>query len=682
MASDEWLVEVYGKGERGKMERAKVSLRISTYLWLDERRREELLGLLKRYGDTIEEVAFFSAFTHSLLPLAVIEERAGILGEVIPRFKALGLSVGINHLATLGHMDENLPHSLNEPWQRLMDIEGRTNLACYCPADPDVQRYLGACYTALAKARPDFIWIDDDVRLIGHGPVRFACFCDRCLARFDEESGKRWSRESLRAAFNGGSIEERLALRKQWLAHNRALVTELLAGIRAAVDSIDSSIVLGLMTGDRFYEGSAFEEYARALAGPRGIKVMWRPGGGFYADATPLDMLDKAHAMGRQVALLPADVTDVQSEIESFPYQRLRKSATITATEGAAYIGAGCTGGALNVMGISPDPFEEYLPLFDKVREFREFYDRAVAAFGRSPCEGMWAAVNRDYFAGMNLEGEWLRGHDFTAVNSIRELCEIGLPVAYSEEGARVAVLAASACRALSQEELLRILSGGVILDGQALAALNGLGLSALTGFEVAGTKEADTIEVFTEDALNGRFAGWQRDCRPSFWPETACVFEPVGPDCRMLSYLTDFAGGHGAATSGVFENERGGRVAVFGYYPWRLLQSLAKTSQLKSVCRWLSRDRLPAYVESYEKVALWCRRDAQGHPALLLINVSFDAVARLTLNVRDVSNAMLLTRTDCATETLVPRAQDGAYASFGIQGLRPWEVALLAQAG
>ena len=53
--------------------------------------------------------------------------------------------------------------------------------------------------------------------------------------------------------------------------------------------------------------------------------------------------------MGRQVSALPDWVVTIQSEIENFPYHRLKKSAHITALEAASHIAAGCTGAAFNV---------------------------------------------------------------------------------------------------------------------------------------------------------------------------------------------------------------------------------------------------------------------------------------------------------------------------------------------
>lgn len=91
--------------------RATLALRVSTLLWTDEARRGELLALLEKRRDTIAEVAFFTSFTHPPLPYPRLAHLAGQLHHIMPQFRAMGLRVGINHLSTLGHLDENLANS-------------------------------------------------------------------------------------------------------------------------------------------------------------------------------------------------------------------------------------------------------------------------------------------------------------------------------------------------------------------------------------------------------------------------------------------------------------------------------------------------------------------------------------------------------------------------------------------
>ena len=667
--------------------KATISLRVGTPIWDTPARLDELMTLLDNYRDTIDEVAFFTGFTHPPLPLNVLQQRAVTMGNFIPRFKALGLRVGINHLATIGHLDENLEHSLNEPWQHLVDASGAVSPSCYCASDPRHQAYVREVYIAFAKAGPEFIWIDDDIRMESHQQsIRFACFCDLCMARFSAQVGATWTREALVAAFNTGTADERYALRSQWLEHNRQYIDTLFTQIRSAVDEVNPAIKLGYMVGEIPYSGWGSDRHAHVLAGPNNVEVKWRPGGGFYADNAPFDLLAKAHTIGRITASLPDAVIDVQSEHENFPYQPLAKSNMIFAAEIGAYIGAGCTGTALNLMGITPDPFDEYVPRFEAVRKRRGFFDRAVKTIGRSPTTGISVPFKRDHFAALKTDGDWFAATSWGADMAIvQELSTIGLPIGYPRSGGTgedasspVVILRADTVREFTDDELRGMLSGGALLDGPALQALNARGMGDLTGFTVCGSKDRDTIEQLSHDALNGRFGGWHRDCRPSFWPEPAWLLEPTHANSRVLAELIDFTPRSHGPVSGIFENALGGRVAIQGYYPYASLQSLAKCTQTKTVARWLSKDTLPAYISSFHKAALWCRRDDIGHTIVMLLNTSLDTVDNLTLRMRGVPELLQDIRDNNSEGVVNPAGSDGAYTEYRIGKLAPWEMALI----
>ncbi|HEY3415475.1 MAG TPA: hypothetical protein VGM23_01210 [Armatimonadota bacterium] len=662
------------------MSQAKFSLRVSTFQWTDPTSCDDIYALVRDYRGLLDEVAFFTGFTHAPLTVSTIRERAAILTELIPRFKALGLSVGINHLATLGHLDENLDNSLNEPWQHLVDCSGAVSKSCYCPADPRVKAYTADSYIAWAQAGPDFLWIDDDVRLEGHPPaINVACFCDRCLANFSAEHGSAWTREELVAAFGAGTLAERMALRQAWLTHNRGTLTTLLKEIRAAVDTINPALPLGLMTCELLYSGYGFADWAEALAGPRKVPVMWRPGGGFYTDVSPGGMLEKAQQIGRQIAYLPSQVTDIQSEIESFPYQRLKKSATVTGMETALYLAAGCTGAALNICGTVRDPVEEYRPLFDKTQELQAFSDEAVATFGRGRSLGLWPAMNGNYLATRNADSAWFGPGRWPSVGLAAELAEIGLPLAYTREGAAATILIGDSCLAFSREELLDILAGGVLMDGMALKRLHALGLGAYTGFAVTSTREDDTVELLTDDPLNGPYIGRHRDARQSFkwWAETAYLLEPLTAQSRIISSGVDFIDRPLGPLAGIFENSLGGRVAINGFFPWTYLMSQAKSAQMKALARWISRDTLPTLVDSYQRISLWCRQDADDRPALFLVNATLDVAENVRLLVRTTCGRLDLFHADELITCLPPEGTDGDYTIFEIDRLEPWEMAI-----
>ncbi len=667
---------------REKIAKAIISLRVSIYDWSNPVPLNELLDYLQKHPGTVDEVALFTIISGSPLPLVQLRKHARMLADVLPQFKALGIRAGINHLATVGHYDENLSHSLNEPWQHLVDISGVVSKGCYCATDLHVQEYVRQSYIALAEAKPDFIWFDDDLRLEPHGGiVQYPCFCDGCLAVFSQETGRTWTRETLREAFRGGSLEERLGLRRQLLEHNRQYATRLLKIMRAAVDTVNPDLTLGFMTVEGSYSAYGMTEWTDALEGNRGLPVKCRPGGGYYEDRVPVEVLAKAHWTGRQVALLPSKVTDIQYEHENFPYQTLRKSRTMMKDEIAMAIAIGCTGSAFNIMGLTPDPIGEYLPILDDARANRRFYDRAAATFGRSQNLGFWPGFTRDHSAALNPREDWFKtplwGVDFA---QFTELAEIGLPMAYSPEGAALTVLSKTSVLDLPRQDLLKVLSGGVMLDGPALAELHGLGLGEYAGFTVTGKKELDMFEAFTGDEMNGRFAGWERDCHPSFFPDPACLLQPM-PGARILAEVVDFEGVNFGPCAGVYENSLGGRVAVMGYYAWVMMQTLAKTEQMKTLFRWLSRDKLPAYIASYARVALWCRTDATGKLAFMMVNTMLDDFDNLALHALTGGERLALVHMDGSEEPLAAAGQDGPYSRYIIPQLKAWDMALVTSA-
>lgn len=646
------------------------SFRIGTSYWLTDDRFDELLTYFRRFPGMSGELAFFTSETHPPLPLEVMEQRAERLAVLMPRVRRLGMKAGINVLATIGHHEENLPNSLQAPWQRVMDIDGNVCPGSYCPAQPQLLDYARRVYTAMARAAPDFIWLDDDIRLAGHGRLRLTCFCDRCLENFRNESGRGFTRSTLADAFNGGPLEERLAWRRRWLEHNRNTLDHLFREIEQAVHAVKPGLELGFMTGDRFWEGYGFARWARTLSGPGNAPVRWRPGGGFYSDEKLIDLVDKANALGRQASVLPPEITVIQSEIENFPYQRLRKAATTTVVEAAADIAAGTTGTAFNVLNMRPDPLDEYLPLARRIAAARPFHHLLQQTFQRSKTEGLWPAWNTNLQIAINPAGDWL-GDGRMPLGEPYTLGEIGIPIAYDPAGRSATALSRTAPFAFTRKELEEIFRGGVLMDGDAWQAMHQLGLVGWTGVRAATGFDVDSIEELDAHPINGLFAGWSRDCRQSFWKERAWALEPATSQTAVLAHLHNYGHRRLGPCMTAFENELGGRVIIQGYYPWSQIYSLAKSSQLKSAVGWLSRGSLPAVVESYNKLILWYRNHS-----LAVLSASLDPAEDVVIRVKSAAGRWRLRDLDGAGQTLT--AEGGR---LRLPKLAPWSISLLTRA-
>ena len=659
-----------------KIEKAFISFRIGVPLWSSEKRYTEVLDLFGKYRGVTDEITFFTSATHPPLPLNTFRERATLLKVRMEEARKRGYKAGINILSTIGHHNENLDNSLNETYTRMTNIDGQICNGSFCPNDDGMREYVKNIYQLTAQANPDYIWVDDDVRF-GHMPIGLGCFCDNCLSIFEKESGVKYSRESLKKGLNEGAVDSKLKIREAWLQHNRNTISKLFVLIEKTVHDIAPAMPLGFMTGDRFYEGYDFDNWAKILAGPNHAPVMWRPGGGYYNDNTTSELVGKSHDVGRQVSTLPPEVLSIQSEIENFPYQRLKKAANIVALEACSHIAAGCTGAAFNVLSFYDEPLDEYEPLLAKLKETRPFFDLMAKSLGRSEIAGVQTFWNKSsYVTGKPEEGNWLSsGNPLVS----HDLYNIGLPTTYSNKSAKVTILGKDNVLVLSKEEIKTLLSGGIYMDADALQQLNQMGFGALTGFEVTGSENVDRIEKFTSHPLNGEFANCQRDNRQSFWKSPAYSLRKTDEKALPLSSLIDYSGKDvSGCTSGTFENKLGGRICVAGYYPCTFMENKSKSSQMKSVFRWLSKETLPGYIASFHKINLWVREPQNGKIALAFTNSYFDPAKNVTLMLRTENKTISVYDMACNETVIKSSGTDGAYQKFVIPEVGAWTMKLV----
>lgn len=653
--------------------KASISFRVSPPQWMPENRFGELLALFEKYKGVTDEITFFTSFTHPPLSLEEVRRRCELLAKRIPQARALGYRAGVNILSTIGHHEENLPNSLSGNYTNMTDIDGNLCRGSFCPNDPQFQAYIRELYKTVAEVNPDYIWIDDDVRLAGHMPVHLTCFCDHCLATFEKESGTKYTRASLKTAFLEGTPDQKTAVCKAWLAHNRATINRLFALIEETVHQAKPGLPLGFMTGDRFFEGYDFDNWAKTLAGPANASVYWRPGGGFYEDSWTTGLIGKSHDIGRQVSKLPPWVMSVQSEIENFPYQRLKKATNTTALEAASHIGSGCTGAAFNVLSGNNEPLDEFEPMVARLHKARPFYDLMAKHLGRAEPVGLFTAWNKD----SALAGDMFGGAGFWGESA--QVFEIGLPTAYGPNGAAVTLLLPQSLATMSKEEITKTLASGVYTDVPTLHALNQMGFQELTGLAIDAVYATDCIEELTDHPLNGLFAGRQRDCRQSFNHAPGFALKKVDPKAETLARLVDYADKEKAATSmACFENRLGGRICVAGYFPWTFLHSLSKSAEMKSVMRWLSHDRLPAYVASYHKVNLWARQPADGRLAIALVNATFDPADELSLALLTPLEEITVYDMEGRMQMVRATGRDGPYHRFTLPSVEPWSARLV----
>jgi hypothetical protein len=134
----------------------------------------------------------------------------------------------------------------------------------------------------------------------------------------------------------------------------------------------------------------------------------------------------------------------------------------------------------------------------------------------------------------------------------------------------------------------------------------------------------------------------------------------------------------------GVYENRLGGRICAAGYYPWELLQSAVKARQIKNIFRYLSKNTLPAYVESWRRVFCWARQLDGGRISVALINASLEYLKDTVVMIRAPGTA---SETPCIAYSMkceelpctpVPEKSGSGYNAFAVPSIPPWQMVLL----
>lgn len=656
-----------------RREAASVTWRVGGGMWIKDESFAKMLDFFRQQKVT-GRVAMFIATGHSPGKLELLKEQIDVLARRCRQLRELGYEAGPNILCTIGQGVEGLDLMERIPGaQFLVGAKGDVSRSRHCFRDQVWrEKYIRPLYEMLAKAEPDFIWMDDDMRLIWNDVPGPGCFCPNCLALLKARLGFEGVHADLAAFF--ADPEKGAERRRGILELNREAFADLYAFVERTVHAVNPKITMGMMDGGSspsWFDGHGYDSNAKALS-PDGRKLLCRPGGGFYRESDTFEsMVSKANGVGYECAWLPA-FCQPESEIELHPKEMLYKSTATLVNESLIYIVAGAKGTAWNFF---PDLNEEFIeaavPRTAAAIAAEVKADAFVAAANGARPRGVWNGYGRHGFVGNRCggrNGEWFEIDWEQQKFDGSELQWIGLPIAYREEDADVIAPNAYNVWSWTDEETKRFLSKGLYLSDEAVAALVERGYGEYVGFTVGEELPMDVCSVYAEHPLvDPRLVGMIRTSCASFLKGSAHALVPQpGAEIAEVGRL------HGKVVApcvaGTFVNRLGGRIYANGFFPYARLSQMTAGVHFKRVFRWLSKDTLAGNVASYHRAAMWVRGDFAA-----VVNMSIDEVTDMEIDLHGEKWANGIRELGVPAAPVLKGVRHGDYTRYRLPCVKPW---------
>lgn len=516
-----------------------------------------------------------------------------------------------------------------------------------CPLDEAfIADFAAKIKTVAAAARPRVINIEDDFTLAwGRGLNGLgACFCKRHVDAFAKRYGKSLSAAEIADAFMNRTPAN-LPIRKAFADTVRDSLANLAKRVRAAVDEVDPTIRIMLCESGSCSDkdGDCLEAVVRAFAG--GTRPMLRPSGAIYgAETTPADVPGAVSHTFYTLERLPKDI-ETFYEADPYPHNRFYTSAAQLGSLMAGAVMAGVDNFLLYCLQYLDDPFEdsgyadrfvELKPRFQAARNFIAANNARLAGV-RIVWQTEQLSLTRGYGDDLNGQLEW----------GAYMMSKFGLPYTMRQQYSGPSLMMGKVDETITDDEILRILKDGVLLDAVAAHQLQVRGFGKYIGADVklaenrlpiikerimpaAGLERAGkTVNAFyifnagTEGTVK-RFAV----LKPHTGTEVLSEFYGVG-DKLITPSMT------------LFENSLGGKVAILstsllgnrssGLYNFR------KQEMIRKIFNRLGNRALP--VTALDAPGIWTLASvAQDNSQMLVMvdNLSGDDRDKLRFAVSD----------------------------------------------
>ena len=582
-------------------------------------RVEEICADIKeQYESGVSTCALFCV---KLVPEGVPAiDKARAQGEIYKifsdRLAEMGLACGILVQCTIGH---GYPLNEQNGFQDYIPLNGDAPYGTVCPYDKDFQKYLYEQFKILASYRPKVIMVDDDYRLMNRQAD--GCGCPLHLAAVEKRIGKRIERAELYKILCDKVHKDNEAYVSAYVDTVKESLLEGARAMRAGIDAVDKSLKGIFCLCGKTTEFAS--DIAVILAGEGNLPTV-RVNNGNYTPAGPRYLSGPAHRMAQQVAFLDERVKVILAETDTCPQNRYSTGAyslhshfTLSILEGAA----GAKHWITRLGAYEPESGKAYRRVLGKYRGYYETISALVPSLHFEGCRIPLQSVPRFTFPHENSNEYW----------SYCVLERLGLPLYFSKRDGGATFLDDGAPLGFTDAELEKMLSGTVVLSGEAAKQLEDRGFSHLTGVRA---REWKGVQI-TGERIG---LGIDRNCARQ---QKALELIPA-EGAEETSTLYHLKGGKEIVPlfpgCVYYENERGGRCITFAgtpntpfYYSYAF--SFLNQSRKAQLVKLLSRaGELPLYYAGDEEVYFKYAKGDDGFAYAFLFNIGTDPIESITL--------------------------------------------------
>ena len=618
-------------------------LRRTLFPWKFEETIEEAVRFAAEFG--VDEVVWkidTEEFSHGLPTLERIRTYLPWLERSREALARVGASMSINPWVTQGMRDAGLDNRAEHPdFEWMTDISGAQAKSIACPLGEAWRRWLRDAYVLYASTGPRVLWIEDDIRVHGHRPLKWGCFCELHLRAFGERVGRRFTREELAAeVLRPGDPSP---LRAEWVDFEGEGIEESVRRVAEAVYRQHPHVRLGLMTSAPWMhamEQRHWDRLMEILAGPHET-VTVRPCMGNYQEQGPRGIYDSWHLVAGTLACIRRPV-HACTEVENWPFTRFSKSLRFTRAQLLLSAALRCPSMTLNLYDHVGTPLYAEPEYGRMLKATRPFLDSLVQAYQPDGVErGLGVLHPEDGGKHKRLKD----GAGYGDLSMSREgwanpLQALGM----------AATMAESPVRAISGQrleayagELEKIFSGGVLLDLSGYETLARMGAGEVAGARLRETYMRGERATPAEEALEdfGGTGGTYMTVDHLGLAVRVGCFDPA-QGARVISRLVDPDRRPVQPGFLLFENRLGGRVALC---PYDITQSgmsawflnWHRQRQMQRIAEWLFRGRAPLLANG-GAWGLPIRTDYPDGILVSLLNLSCDPWEQTTLTLCDVA--------------------------------------------